>query len=272
MKSQSTNTGPRFEPFGRRGVLRVAMWCLLAPCAAFGQAVQAMPDKVADAIARVKSGNSYGVAIEQIAEAHAVQAIPALKEQFLLSQDADSKAQIASALVRLGDADDSYWNYLIGQATDAVKSDAPFPAMFDANGKVVRGQLSPEFAVWAKAHNVSPELAAEDVVYRLPGKVLFLAETGDPRGIPLLRQALQSPNFLIAAAAGEGLAVIQDKGSIQLIISVCKRSPAEAAAEIAKSLVYFDDPQAQIAVDSYVPKNVANALREARAAGRTPFR
>jgi len=271
MKEQRPTVSMSYKPSAKMGVLRLALWWLMLPCAAFGQARKSTPDEIADDIARVKSGDFFPVAVEQIAEAHAVQAIPVLKEQFALDQDADSKAKIASALVRLGDKDDTYWNYLVDQATAAVESDAPPPTMYDANGKVVPGQLSPEFIAWAKAHNVSPESAGEDAAYGLPGKVAMLGETGDPRGVPLLRQALQSPNFLIAAMAAKSLALIQDKGSIPLIIEASRKAPSDAAVAIADSLIYFDDAEAQRGADLYLPKTYAAAVREARAHGKGPF-
>ena len=96
---------------------------------------------------------------------------------------------------------------------------------------------SPEFIAWAKAHNVTTD-SAMGTMYQLSINVLFLAETGDPRGIPLLRRALSAPSFLIQAAAAKGLALIQDKDSIPLIIEACKRSPSGSLA-IAESLCVF---------------------------------
>lgn len=69
-----------------------------------------------------------------------------------------------------------------------------------------------------------------------------------------------------------GLAELQDKDSIALIIEACERAPAEAARVIAESLVYFDDPDAQRAVDQYIPKERAKILRDAKAHGKkTPL-
>jgi HEAT repeat protein len=136
----------------------------------------------------------------------------------------------------------------VRQAVPAIESDAPPIASYDSQGKLVPGP-SPEF----------------------PGKVLMLAVTGDPRGIPLLRQALSSSNVMIQIFAAEGLAQMKDKDSIPLIIAACQRAPAEAAAAIARSLVYFDDLQAQSAADRYLPNESAKALREAKAKGMNGF-
>ena len=272
MENSVSPSGKSRRSLATPKVLCLVAGCLLLSPDAHGQAGQnPPPDKVADAIVQLKSGNFFPSTVEQIAEAHAVQAIPALKEQFALNQDADSKAKIASALVRLGDKDEIYWNYLIEQATEAIHSSLPLPAVYDSRGALVRGQVSPEFIAWAKAHNVSPESAGEDAAYGLPGKVAMLGETGDPRGVPLLRQALQSPNFLIAAMAAKSLALIQDKGSIPLIIEASRKAPSDAAVAIADSLIYFDDAEAQRGADLYLPKTYAAAVREARAHGKTPF-
>ncbi len=226
---------------------------------------------VPDAIAKVKSGDFALVHVEMIAEAGAVEAIPILKEQFLRSQDPFVKAKIASALVRLGDKDDIYRDFLVKQATPALESDAPDFMNFDPQAKTGAGP-SPEFIAWAKAHNVPPNgpdgTAAEDAMYWFPGKVMLLGSTGDRRAIPLLRQALLSPNHMIEIAAANGLAEIQDEDSIPLIIEACKKAPAAVAGLIAESLIYFDDTEAKSAVDTYVPKDRAKILREARAQGK----
>jgi len=108
-------------------------------------------------------------------------------------------------------------------------------------------------------------------MYMFPAWVLALGLTGDSRAIPLLQQALSSPNHMIQIAGAKGLAELQDN-SIPLIIDACRRSPAEAASLIAQSLVYFDGADAQNAVDKYVSKGTAKVLREAKARGqRTPF-
>jgi len=248
-----------------------ASWCALLLFAAQGKAQPMAPEEVTKAISQVESGDFSLFAVEEIAEAHAVQAIPILEKQFAVDSDEISKAKLASALVTLGDKNDAYWNFLLGEATEAVNSDAPLPAMYDPKGTLVRGQMSPVFKAWAKAHNVSLESAVESATYKLPGDVAFLAETGDPRAVPLLRQALQSPNFLIATMAAKGLALIQDKASISLIIQACKRAHPDEAIPIADSLIYFDDPLAQSAADQYLPKDYAQVARDARAHGQGPF-
>jgi hypothetical protein len=238
---------------------------------AAAQVPEANKDNVAKAVANVSSGSFQGVDLDLIRRTGAVEAIAALEEQFRRVQDTQDKANIAGTLVKLGDKDNAYWDFLAKLATQALDSDAPDFMSYDAQGKALPGP-SPAFIAWAKAHNVPPNgpagTAAEDAMYWFPGKVALLGSTGDPRAIPLLRQALSSPNHMIEIVAAKGLAEMQDKDSIPLIIEACKRAPAEGASAIAESLVYFDDPSAQKAVDTYVDKDRAKLLRETKARGK----
>lgn len=241
-------------------------------------AYAADPGNVPEAIAKVRSGAFFGVHVEMIAQAHATEAIPALEKQFARAQDPKpgeiaplDKEHIASALVRLGDRDPLYWDFLMKSARAAVESDVPDPFVYDAQGKI-SSETPPELAAWASAHNLSLADAGMEALFKIPSPVTYLAMTGDLRATPLLRQALLSRNFMIVNQAALGLAQIGDKDSIPLIIEACQRAPAEEAAEIALSLVYFDDSQAQNAVDVYVPRDRAKIYREARANGKTPFR
>jgi HEAT repeat protein len=245
--------------------------CPLLPRPTYGQAPQSQSDQLATSIARVKSGEADGWDVEVIAHAKAVQAVPALEEQFRRATDVDFRSKIANALVRLGDKDDTYWNYLLEQATLAVDSDVPDSIFSDSQGKLMMKESTPELQAWAHTHNVSPETAREYATYDLPGKVWDLAQTGDARGIPLLRRALQSRNCPMASTAAKGLAQIQDKESIPLIIAASQRAAGGCGGAIALALIYFDDPQAQSAVDTYVPKETAKASRDARANGLGPF-
>ena len=227
---------------------------------------------VADAIRKVKQGEFLAVHVEEIAEAGATEAIPVLKEQFARAADSrqredfdpGNKGKVASALVRLGDKDPVYWDFLVKQATDAVESDIPLPTRFDAQGKIVPHQLSPEFEAWTKAHDVSPESVGQVAAYELPVKLGYMAETGDPRGLPLLRRAMSSSNYMIQSMAAKGLAKLDDKDSIPVIVAACAKAPAEISPAIAEALVYFDDPRAQSAAERYLPKEYFKSLRDGR--------
>lgn len=262
----------------RKSVQLLVAGALLAVFA-HGQAGQNLPankaggkfdnDTVSAAIDKARQDNPESIYyVERIAQARAVQAVPMLEEKFVRTQDALDKAHVASALVRLGDRKDAYWDYLEKLATSVI--DAPNFWSYDSHGKLVPGP-TPEFIAWAKAHKLSPAEMGEWPQYWIPGPVMLMGITGDPRAVPLLRQALSSPNEMIELTAAMGLAKIGDEGSVPFMIEACKRAPPDAATAIAMSLVYFDDPKAQEAVDKYLPKEAAKLEREDRARGKKPF-
>ena len=255
----------------------VLLWCGFITGAVYSQEKPSQPEKLAygvdkanvpDAIARVKSGDFGPVHVDLIARANAVEAIPILKEQFNRVDDQITKAKIAAALLRMGDKDNRYWNFLVEFANPALQSETPDYIGYDQQGKPVPGP-SPEFQAWAKAHNFSGESELEDSVRVASTGVIFLGWSRDLRAIPLLRKALLSPNHMLEIFAAMGLAEIGDKESIPFIIEACKRAPAEPAAAMAETLVYFDDNTAQTAVDLFVPNDRARVAREARAKTKT---
>jgi hypothetical protein len=258
---------------------RLLMLCTLLTAVVYGQQTQndankpgAAPSKVevSEALARVKSGDFLLGDVEMIAAAGAVEAIPALKEQFARRHEWLFKAKLASALVRLGgDQDDTYWEFLAKEATLAVESDAPDFLNLDPQAEDSAGP-SPEFTAWASAHKLDAQEAGKRVS-RFTFGLMLLSSTGDRRAIPLLRQCLLSPNYQTEYVAAMGLAELQDKDSIPYIVQACEAAPGEMPALIAHSLVYFDDPEAQKALDKYVSKEDARRLREGRAAGLKPL-
>jgi hypothetical protein len=261
-------------------MLRLSVMGVLLGCTARGQEVQSQAENeklaygadkanVPDAIEKVKSGEFAALHVDMIARAGAVEAIPSLKQQFVhVNDDPLLKAKIAAAIVRLGDKDDTYWDFLVKLAKPALESDAPDFMSYDSQGKAVSGP-SPEFVAWADAHSLPHAGLLEESRYLLPGKVAILGWSRDPRAIPLLQQALLSSNHMIEIAAAMGLAEIGDKDSIPLIVDACRKAPADAAAAIAQSLVYFDDNSAQSAVDQFIPKDIAKIYRDAKAHGNT---
>jgi hypothetical protein len=230
------------------------------------------PASVPIAIARVEKGDFAPVDVEIIARWHAVQAIPLLESQFKRNNDTFTKSKIANALVRLGIKDGPYWEFLEDQARQVLQDEPPTPVDYDANGRAIPDQPSKKFIEWANKHHMSVEEAFRNTVFDAAGVFVDLGSSDDARAIPILRQALRSQNQLIEMQAALGLAELHDTDSVPEIIKACENAPKEAASAIARSLVYFDDPAAQRAVDAYVPKNIAQNLREARAHGNTPYR
>ncbi len=247
---------------------RLSVLCMLLAVCTFAQ--QAKPSEVEEAIHRVKQGKFDLADVWAVAEAHAVQAAPILKEQFALKHDAQTKGVLASALVTLGDKEQVYWDFLAEQATEAIESDIPFPRDFDSQGKMLKDHFSPAFLQWAKNHSLSPGNAGQLAGYELPGKLMLLASTGDPRGVQLLRRALSSHNYILAVIASKGLAKLQDKDSIPMIVEAAQKAPSAMSAGIAYALLYFDDPRAQDAAAMFIPdRDDREAIRKEIKEGKT---
>jgi hypothetical protein len=129
-----------------------ALAAVLSPASLSAQNAPAAPsqsDQLATSIARARSGNVDTSDVEIIAEAGAVQAISSLEEQFGRTTDVGTKTKIANGLVGLGDKHNTYWNYLLEQATLAVDSDVPDALFSDPLGKTV-DQISSELQAWLK--------------------------------------------------------------------------------------------------------------------------
>jgi hypothetical protein len=236
---------------------------------AFGQAPQGRPvkigggageDNLTTAINEVKQGN-YAYVRQITVEAGQARAIPILEDLFAHAGNADTKPWIASELVRLGDKDNSYWNFVAEQAREALENSPPDFLNFDQEGNGTAGP-SPEFVAWAKAHHVTVESVAFEAVY--PIKFGILIATDDPRAIPLLRRGLLAPNHQVEAIAAAGLASLKDKDSIPLIVEACKRAPKDARFAIAMSLLQLHDPEAQSAAAPYLPEDLVKKLREGK--------
>jgi HEAT repeat protein len=155
----------------------------------------------------------------------------------MTTQDSDVKARVARALVDLGDNDNAYWDFLMQQAKSAIESDAP--------------SEHSAYVGWARAHNISESLQTEMALNWLLEERIQLV-FGDPRGIPLLREALKSPNSNVVWAAADGLTRAYDKDSIPLIVEACKRfHDADQVRQIADTLRHFlRDPEARAAAQA----------------------
>lgn len=211
---------------------------------------------VADAIQRVRNRDlgtgpvDAMLYINLIANAKGAEGISVLEEYYSRITAPDIKAGVASALVRMGDKNKGYWNYLVALAERAIQSDAPDP--FNLLAGKHDDPISPDFKIWASTHNIPLEKAFT-LPKELSGDLAPLAQTGDPRGIALLREALGSPMISASSLAAAGLAQANDTASIPLIIDACKRLPPQYAGFLADTLLYFDDPQAQSTYHLYFP-------------------
>jgi len=229
------------------------------------------PATLQRAIAKVEKGDFGPVDIAIIVRWHAVQAIPSLETQFERSKDPNTKERIADALVRLGKKNGPYLDFMVDHARQVLKDVPPTPVDFDAGGTAESAGPSKRLIEWANKHHMSVQQAWDDAIFQAPGTIMRLGYSDDARAIPILREALTSENDLVKIAAAQGLAELHDTKSVPAIIRACENAPKEVATQIARWLVYFDDPAAQRAVDKYVPKSTAQELREARAHGKTPY-
>jgi len=214
-------------------------------------------EQFTSSVAEVKRGN--WAEVDLIAAAGAVRATPILKEIFASSEDADMKSRIARAMIDLGNKDEVYPDYLIEEGKLAAESDIPFP--FHGDGK----QVSADLTAWANAHHVTPETAARESLSDLPGRVLMLGSVQDRRAVAVLRRALLAPDLMIRIAGAEGLAQLDDKDSIPLILDACSKASADEASSIALfSLVHFDDPRAQGGAAQYLSRQFLEAFEGKR--------
>ena len=172
---------------------------------------------VADAVAKVKSGDFAAIHVDLLVSGGAVEAIPALEQQFNRVQDLILKAKIAAGLVRLGDENEICWAFLVHEVDVALRSTAPDYTGYNPEGHAVR-QPSAEFEAWVKATGASADTAAEDSLYYFPARITILGWSRDARAVIYLREGLSSRNSMIEIAAAKGLAEIGDQNSVPLII------------------------------------------------------
>ena len=77
------------------------------------------------------------------------------------------------------------------RAQEIVDSQAPDPVAYDANGKSVRGVISPEFLQWVKDNNIPKDEAESEEMGSFAGELSLMASTGDRRGLPILRVGIE---------------------------------------------------------------------------------
>lgn len=228
-----------------------------------------LQQKAENALDRVKR-NDIGTGIvdatyyiELSAHADPKRVIPVLEAYFARSNEQDLQNEIASVLVSLGDTDPRFWNLILEQAREALASDTPDPFV----GMEDPADPSPpcsdsSFIAWSKTHNLSVKEACKQALSAIPKKLRPLADTGDPRAIPVLQEAMRADNFMMQMIAVNGLVLTQDHDSVSLIIDAIHRAPQPKADSFADSLIESDDPRAEAVVKQYLPDvNFAEAKR-----------
>ncbi len=175
-------------------------------------------------------------------------AIPALRNAFETQTQPLTRQFIAAALVRLGETDQKYFDYVAGRARKAVNSDIPFSSRsVTALAASDSGDFeeSEEVRSWAKAHNVPIVQAVWNATVEIPGAVQALAVARDRRSVPILIEGLQSPNVLVVQEAAFGLARMHETSAIDPIIASGQRLDTKNRPWMAKPLLYFSSKKAQ---------------------------
>ncbi len=179
--------------------------------------------------------------------------IPALHEAFERQRKPLTREFIAAALVRLGDADPRFFDYVAGAALDAEKSDIPYPSSsITEAGDDSNLEEQEEIRVWAQAHNVPALDVIRRAMFDVPGAVEAVALTKDRRAVPILLQALQSSNLLVVREGALGLARMRETPAIPRIIIACQGLGPEDKPWLARSLLYFHSKSAQETAGSMI--------------------
>ncbi len=237
-------------------VILPGLWCLMAGMGSqvsFCQVALPPQMSVADATTRVKAGEFNNYHIEIIARNGGRDAIPLLEKRFDVETEPLRKAKLAEALVKLGATDESYWTYIKELAEVAIHSDAPEILVYGDAGKAVAGP-APAFVLWAEQNHVELPVASQNALLNYPSAIQLLGQSGDPRALPLLREALASPDYHVEIKAAQALADMGDLSSIPDIVKACEKAPKEVATGMARYLIPLADTRAQEAVIRFVPE------------------
>lgn len=178
---------------------------------------------------------------------------PALREAFDRQRQPITREFIAAALVRLGDTDPRFFDYVAGAALEAERSEIPYPTSFITKvGDHSNPEEQEEIRVWAQAHNVPVLGVIRRAMFDVPGAVEALALTKDKRAVPILLQALQSSNLLVVREGALGLARMHETPAIPRIITACQGLGPEDKPWLARSLLYFHSKSAQETAGSMI--------------------
>jgi HEAT repeat protein len=180
-------------------------------------------------------------AIRRLIELADPAVIPAMRDAFDRETGTLARQLIAATLVRLGETDFRYFDYLARAALVAVNSDLPYRD----DSTTDTGPRHDEIRAWAQARGLSPMQAIRKSTIELPAAVEALGEAADQRSLPILLRGLESPNVLVVREAAFGLARLQDATTVEPIITACRRLDPAERPWVAKSLLYFRSRKAQ---------------------------
>lgn len=187
------------------------------------------------------------IVVNRLADLGDPVAIPALEQAFERSDDSSTRGVVAAALVGLGAQDERYFTYLENRAKAALSGGIPFPHHYDEQGRLVTDSLNPDFVAWAEQNGMSVGEAYQKATQEDVGAVMMLAWGADRRAAPVLLQALASPNYFVATVAAQGLARLELRSAVPMIIEAAEAAPLEPRQAIASWLLYFPEERAQSA-------------------------
>jgi hypothetical protein len=214
------------------------------------------------ALAAAQVPPAAGLPLDDLLKRRDAAAAGELERRFAALTDKIQKQRIAVVLLSRRQADQPYFDYLANFARRAVTSGAPFPYTYDRQGKIVPGEYSAALLNWAASEKAEPGAAAAKAFQEYPMDVYLLGLSGDQRAIPILLQGLEATNFLVIYRSAWGLARLRHVPAVRPIIAAADRQPEAGAQLIARTLVLFNDPEAQAAADRLIPdKQLLAALR-----------
>ena len=160
-------------------------------------------------------------------------------------------SEIAFTLIRLGVADDMYFDEVAECARATIALDQPAPFLTDAKGKEDPARRNPAFENWCSLRR----LEWDQCMWRMAATARAVGELSalkDRRSIDILRQALSTSNHVILLVAVDGLARINDTDSIPAIAESCSRFPPHLAQLIAMSATEFADPGVHVLFERFI--------------------
>lgn len=225
---------------------------------------------LAEAATLYATGNFGPVVPSELEQIKGGNALPVFERRFPLLPDPDLQLVWAAELVRLGERDDRYWNLLAAEMLARLNSNVTDHEPVDLlTGK----PINPELGYVVRHH---PRYGED---YRSPATQDTLAcqslkLAGDPRAIPLLRNALDSPRESLRSCAAWILAERHDAAAIPRIVASIERSPAGHRESIARGLLSpaptLADPAFVAAARPFVPELNPDAFGKFKAGDNFP--
>src|SRR2546421_11879235 len=98
-------------------------------------------------------------------------AVANMKKIFQLTGDPNRKLRAASLLTFIKTKEPFYFDYLVQEAERAIRSDMPWPTLYDNDGNKITKRINetdPEFLRWCEKHHTDPADQFFAAYYRIP--------------------------------------------------------------------------------------------------------